>query len=307
MKQVLKFLVKWFLFFLLASVAIFWFVRQMPVSPAEQMLSYYQLPATPENIAIVEKDMGLDKPLPQQYVQWIVNFVRGDWGVSYVSHMDIRSQFMKKMPYSFGIGIGGMLISAVISFFLGYGAALKPGRICDRLSELLVILSRSFPEFLMSIVVIYVVGVKFKLVKFFTGNGFLSFFIAILITAVYMTGTLSRVCKVHFEEQLQQSYVRFAVSRGFSKGYVLLHHSYKPVLYGMFSAMIAKFAWILGGSSVLEFAFTIPGISYFLVDSMKARDYMVLQTYVLVLLIWMFFVHLVFRVLLQFLDVRSRA
>lgn len=81
-------------------------------------------------------------------------------------------------------------------------------------------------------------------------------------------------------------------------------HGWRPALYGLVSAMIARFAWVLGGSSVMEFIFTIPGISYFLVDSMKARDYMVLQTYILVLIIWMFFVHLILGLVLRILDVR---
>ena len=69
--------------------------------------------------------------------------------------------------------------------------------------------------------------------------------------------------------------------------------------------MIANFAWVFGGSTVLEFAFTIPGVSYFLVDSMQSSDYTVLQTYILVVVVWMFVVHVILNVVLQLLNARG--
>lgn len=210
-----KFLLQWALFFFLASILIFVLVRMMPVSPAEQMLSYYQLPPSEENIRIVERQMGLDRPLTEQYLRWILNFFRGDWGISYLSHLSVKEQFFKKLPYSLAIGGGGLLLAAVLAFFMGYRAALKPRGICDRLSTALVLLSQTFPEFLFAVVLIYALGVRMKAVRFFTGKGYGGVIAAILITALYLMGTFARVCKVHFQEELQTSHVRFAISRGF--------------------------------------------------------------------------------------------
>lgn len=93
---------------------------------------------------------------------------------------------------------------------------------------------------------------------------------------------------------------------GFPKRKVLRSYALKPVLCKLTAAVSASFAWVFGGSAILEFAFGIPGISYFLIDSMKARDYNVLQTYILVVVIWMFLVHLVLGLLLRALDARGR-
>lgn len=105
---------------------------------------------------------------------------------------------------------------------------------------------------------------------------------------------------------IHKTYVKFAVSMGFPKRKVLRSYALKPVLCKLTAAVSASFAWVFGGSAILEFAFGIPGISYFLIDSMKARDYNVLQTYILVVVIWMFLVHLVLGLLLRALDARGR-
>ena len=119
-------------------------------------------------------------------------------------------------------------------------------------------------------------------------------------------GSLSRVVKKAFREEMSKSYVRFSVSRGFEKNRVLLTQAYKPVVCHLLSAITGSFATVFGGSTVLEFAFGIPGISFFLVNSMKNADYAVLQTYILVVVIWMCLIHVMFQILLYRLDVRRR-
>ncbi|MDY2737604.1 ABC transporter permease, partial [Intestinibacter sp.] len=211
-----------------------------------------------------------------------------------------------KLPYSLTIGMGGVISSAFIAFFLGYLAALKDNGIADKITRFLSLFALTVPNFIISVIIIYFIGVKFKLTKFFTGDGRSSVIVATALISFYLVGRFSRIVKTHFREQINQSYIKFAISRGFKKELVLLKHGYKPVLYGLLSIVISNFAWVLGGSSVLEFAFGIPGISYFLINSLKANDYYVIQSYIMVIVIWMFFVHLIFNEVLRALDVRER-
>ena len=101
MKNAILFLAKWVIIFIVTSVLIFAAVRMMPSTPVDKWLDAYHLPHTEENIEYVESKMGLNEPLPLQYVNWIGNFIKGDWGVSLVSGENIRERFMAKMPYSF--------------------------------------------------------------------------------------------------------------------------------------------------------------------------------------------------------------
>lgn len=306
MNRFLKFIIKWIIIFVLVSVMIFSISRMMPGSPVDRLLSSHQLPKTTENVQALEKEWGLDKSPFEQYIYWISNFLQGDWGKSMETKRDIKEEFISKIPYSLTIGMGGIISSAIIAFFLGYLAALKDNGIFDKITRFLALFSLTIPNFILSVVIIYFIGVKFKLTNFFTGNGASSLFVATSVMSFYMIGSFSRIVKAHFREQMNETYIKFAISRGFKKETVLLKHGYKPVLYGLLSVVISNFAWVLGGSSVLEFAFGIPGISYFLISSLKANDYYVIQSYILVIVIWMFFVHLIFNEVLRILDVREK-
>lgn len=306
MKKLVFFLLKWILIFFAGSILIFAVVRMMPTSPVDHYLTSMSLPLTDENREIITRSMGLDRPVIGQYVTWITNFLRGDWGQSLVSKLDIREEFMAKMPYSFGIGMGGILIGAVLAYFLGYGAALHRRGICDRFSSALSVLTQSVPGFILAILIIYFFGVKLRAVKFFTGDGKFSLITVIGIMALYRIGPWSRVVRNAFREEMNKSYVRFSISRGIPKKKILFCHTCKPVLLSLISAVMSDFAVVFGASSVLEFAFAIPGLSYFLVHSMQRSDYNVIQSYILVVIIWMFLVHLLLNLLLGILDVRRR-
>lgn len=306
MKRFFRYCLKWTALFLLGSVLAFLLVRMMPVSPVEQALTRDRLPHTAENIAYMEQKMGLDQPPVIQYITWVFRFVSGNWGESLVSGADIKAQFIRKMPYSFSIGIMGLVLASAAAFVIGYRAAVRRGGFCDRISSALAVFSQSVPGFITAVVLIHFLGVRFHLVRFFTGTPLASVLTAILLSALYLVGNLSRVVRKAFLEEKETSYVRFSIARGFTPEYVLLHHAARPVLCRLLSVLMANFAWVFGGSTVLEFAFGIPGISFFLVESMKGRDYSVLQTYVMMIMLWMFVVHLAMEGLLLLLDIRNR-
>ena len=307
MKNILQFLCKWIIIFFITSVLIFVAVRMMPSTPVDKWLDAYHLPHTEENISFVKQKMGLDQPQAVQYVKWITNFLKGDWGVSLVSGENIRDRFFDKMPYSFSIGITGLLIGAFFAFFLGYRAALVRNGFCDRLTTAMTIFCQSVPMFILSILIINLFAVRLNVASFFTGDGRYSILAAILLTALYSIGGLSRVVRSAFREEMGKSYVKFMVSRGFEPKSVLWKHAYKPPLASLISAVITRFAGVFGGSTVLEFAFAIPGLSTMLVSAMDSRDYNILQTYILVVVIWMFFVHLVLNLVLRLLGARREA
>ena len=307
MKKIIKYFVKWLIVFFVASILIFAAVRMMPSTPVDKWLDAYHLPHTEENVRFVTEKMGLDDPPVVQYGKWIGNFVRGDWGVSLVSGENIRDRFLAKMPYSFSIGICGLLIGAVVAFFLGYRAALTNGGVCDKLTSFMTIFSQSVPMFIISILIINAFGVKLKIASFFTGSGHYAIVAAIALTALYCIGGLSRIVRSAFREEMGKSYVKFMVSRGYNPKAALRKHAYKPVLSSLVAAVITRFAGAFGGSTVLEFAFAIPGLSTMLVSAMDSRDYNILQTYILVVVIWMFFVHLILNLVLRLIGARRES
>ena len=305
MKKLLLFIVKWLIIFWVASVVSFGVGRLMPGSPAQLLLQAYDLPETPENIEMIERQWGLDEPLIKQYGAWMKNFLRGDWGRSMISKLEIRKLFLKKLPYSLILGFGSILISSLFAFFMGFAAAIRPGGLADKLSRGLAVFAQTVPSSILAVLTIYLIGVKLKAVKFFTGGSTAGVVAATLFLSLYAVGGLARIVRVHFRDQMGKPYIRFAVARGFESNYALLRYGSRPVLYGLVSVLIPKFGWILGGSSVMEFIFTIPGISYFLVDSIRLRDYYVIQSYIMVVVIWMFAINCISNLIMNVLDCRE--
>lgn len=305
MKKILLFIVKWLIIFWVASVVSFGVGRLMPGSPAQLLLQAYDLPETPENIEMIERQWGLDEPLIKQYSAWMKNFLRGDWGRSMISKLEIRKLFLKKLPYSLILGFGSILISSLFAFFMGFAAAIRPGGLADKLSRGLAVFAQTVPSSILAVLTIYLIGVKLKAVKFFTGGSTAGVVAATLFLSLYAMGGLARIVRIHFREQMGKPYIRFAIARGFESNYALLRYGSRPVLYGLVSVLIPKFGWILGGSSVMEFIFTIPGISYFLVDSIRLRDYYVIQSYIMVVVIWMFAINCISNLIMNVLDGRE--
>lgn len=222
-----------------------------------------------------------------------------------ISKLEIRKLFLKKLPYSLILGFGSILISSVLAFFMGFAAAIRPGGLADKLSRGLAVFAQTVPSSILAVLTIYLIGVKLKAVKFFTGGSTAGVVAATLFLSLYAVGGLARIVRVHFREQMGKPYIRFAVARGFESNYALLRYGSRPVLYGLVSVLIPKFGWILGGSSVMEFIFTIPGISYFLVDSIRLRDYYVIQSYIMVVVIWMFAINCISNLIMNVLDGRE--
>lgn len=301
---IVKYCLKWFGLFLGLTIITFVTIRLIPVSPVEMLLQQYNLPFTEENKSFLIREYGLDQSLIKQYLLWLKELLRGNFGFSFFTKLSVKEEMIKRLPYSFVIGFCSLLFSMVFAYFLGYISALQEEGLWDKISRGLAIFSLSFPSFIMAIIVIYYFGVKIKLFRFFTETHTWGILFSILILCLYQVGSLSRIVRKAFLQEKEKTYVQFYKIRGFEEKEILFYHCYKPVLYALLSASIARFSSLIGGSSVVEFAFSIPGVSFFLIHSIISRDYNVLQAYILIIFFFMFFVHLFFDFLLLFLKER---
>lgn len=298
----MKYILKWLGIMFILSVITFLIVRFIPVSPVDMLLQHYNLPLTEENRKLLTSYYKLDQSLFKQYIVWIKDFLKGNWGISFITKLPVKEEMLRRLPYSLIIGLGSLFLSIILSFFLGYLAAIKEKGFFDKMTRTISILTLSIPSFIIAIFIIYYFGVKTQLIKFFIGGKFYGILFSIIIILVlYQVGNLSRIVRDTFVEMKEETFVKFYLIRGFNINYILLRHCYKPALYSLFSASISKFSSVVGGSAVVEFSFVIPGISYFLIGSIVNRDYNVIQAYIFLICIYMFFVHLIFDFLLSFL------
>lgn len=295
-KQILK----WFLGFFVLSFLFFILVRTIPGDPVHRLLTTYQLPHTKENIEFLTVSFGLDKPLWYQYGYWISHFVQGDWGSSFITGRDVRMEILRRVPVSLAVGLGGVLLGGFFAFFLGYLSACKPKGFWDKFSRGLTLFIQSVPSFMIAVFLIYLLSVHFQVVKIYSDPA-VAVLLAALLVALGTTGELCRVMRGHFLEIAATPYIHFARCRGFERNKLLLRDGLRPALIALISTMVGRFSWVIGGTAVVEFVFAIPGVSLFLVQSIGVKDYNIIQSYLLFILLWMGMVHVICSLFTYFL------
>ena len=290
---------------LLASVVIFIVTRALPRTPMQVYLETHGQPVTPEALEALSRRWGLDGPLTGQYLRWITGFLTGDWGESISSGTQVSAEFLSRLPASLAIGLGGVTLAFILSYPLGMLAYTRGG-LWDGLTRVLAIAGQAVPSFLVCTLIIAVLGVKLRWIPFYRLPPERAVVAPMLVVGLYSLGQLSRIAYAHAEQQAAEPYVMAAVSRGFTRSQVLWCDAWRPVVYGLVSAVIAKMAWVIGGTAVVEYVFAVPGISTYLISSISSRDYTVVQSYLMVLVLWMFATRVVLGLVLNRLDPRSR-
>ncbi|MBS4749621.1 ABC transporter permease subunit [Granulicatella sp. zg-ZJ] len=287
--------IKWLFLFLIASISIFIIVRLTPGSPVDITLNSMGLAKTPENISAIEELYGFNQSIVSQYFEWIISFIKGDFGKSYLTQISLKHEFLTRLPLTLLIGCGGIILAMFFSFWLGYKSSLKEKGIYNYLSRGLTLFSQTVPIFLLILLTIYFFGVKYHWIKFFKGITPITLFLALSFVALPLIGPMSRTVKGHFIETSQETFMQYYEIRGYEKNKALLKYGSKPALYGLCAITLSKFSSVIGSTAIVEFSFTLAGLNTFLIESLARRDYPVIQDYILVVMIWMFLITILFE------------
>ena len=288
---------------LAVSVAAFFLIALMPADPVMIAIRAWNLTPTEETIAALRESWGLDRSLPERYLIWLGGFVSGDWGLSFRTGEPVLSEFLRRLPLSVGIGVGGLVLAISLSVPLGLAAAQRPGGFADRLSRLIAVSVQAVPAFWIGLVAIWLLGVHLQLVRPFSGGSSIVA-IAIAIIALHSVGVLSRVYRKDMLEQASRPHFRTALAKGLSRRQALWHHCHRGAFYAALAAVRSEAGWVIGSTATLEVLFGLPGISQFLVQSIAVRDYHVLIAYVMVVALWMLLMNAVLQHAMRQLDPR---
>jgi peptide/nickel transport system permease protein len=256
-------------------------------------------------ISALRHQWGLDRGLVAQYFAWLGRFLVGDWGQSFRTGQPILFEFVHRFPASATLGFGGLAIAVLLAVPLGFFSARRPRGVADMTTRALNVLHQSVPSFWLGLILLWFLGVKLQFIRPFTGESLDRFLLPLLIVGFYSLGALARVYRAELIAVTREPFFITARAKGLSEAQALWAHGHKAALYTMVLAIRPEFAWVVGGTAVMEVVFALPGISQFLVQSVAARDYFVLQAYVVVIAAWMLVVNLVVTALLRLLDPRT--
>ena len=270
----------------LVTVGVFLLIHLSPGDPALIILGEDR---SPQAIAQIHQELGLDKPLYVQYVIWLDHIAQGDWGRSITTHQPVAIAITERLPATFELGITALVWSLLVAIPLGTIAAVRRGSVADQLASGVTVAGVSIPNFFIGIVLIFVLSVSLRLFPF---GGYVPFFqdpleslhhVALPAIALGTAGAAinMRFTRSSMIEVLSHDYIRTAWAKGASWRRVVFVHALKNALIPVVTIVGLQIGGIIEGAVVTETVFTWPGVGRLAVESIFNRDYTVVQGIVL--------------------------
>lgn len=270
----------------LVTVGVFMLIHLSPGDPALIMLGEDR---SPQAIAQIHQQLGLDQPLYAQYLIWVDHIVHGDWGRSITTREPVAAAIFERLPATFELGLAALVWSLLVAIPLGTLAAVRRGSIIDRIALGVSVAGVSVPNFFIGIVLIFALSVSARLFPF---GGYVPFFqdpfeslrhVALPAIALGTAGTAinMRFTRSSMIEVLNHDYIRTARAKGASWRRVVFVHALKNALIPVVTIIGLQIGGIIEGAIVTETVFTWPGVGRLAVESIFNRDYTVVQGVVL--------------------------
>ena len=267
-----------------------------------------------ESLNKIREHLGLNHPLHIQYLVWVSDWVRLDWGSSYFAGGDVFKDFKRKLPVTLQLALMAITISIVVAIPVGIIMALKQDTWMDYTLRILTIGGISIPSFWFATMIL-MVGLIFwswsprlEYVSFFEDptSNLVMFFWPAVTTGWVTSATKARMMRSSMLEVLRQDYIRTAHAKGLSYFIVVYRHALKNALLPVVTIIGISFALVAGGSVIIETIFQLPGLGNFLVRAMNNRDYNIVQAMVTFFAIWVILVNLLVDLTYGWLDPRVR-
>ncbi|MGZ9709567.1 glutathione ABC transporter permease GsiC [Glaciimonas sp. GNP009] len=279
---------------LIVAVMVFMFVHLLPGDPA-------RLVAGPEadlqTVQMIRHDLGLDKPIHQQFLNYFGNALRGDFGHSLRTKRAVSQEIAERFWPTFLLTVTSMVWAVFFGLFIGIVSAVWRNKWPDRLGMTLAVSGISFPAFALGMLLMELFSVKLGWLPTIGADSWRHYILPSLTLGAAVAAVMARFTRASFVEILQEDFVRTARAKGLSETVVVLKHCLRNSLIPVVTMMGLQFGFLLGGSIVVEMVFNWPGMGRLLIDAVDMRDYPVIQAEILLFSLEFIFINLIVDVL----------
>jgi peptide/nickel transport system permease protein len=297
---------------IIVSVIVFAIMRLMPGDVVIRMVEGHAYAPTVEAL---RKDLGLDRPAYQQYLDWVSGILlRGDFGSSYWTRQPIWDEFIQRFPVTLELAFLTILSSVVIGILVGIVSAVRQDSVSDYVGRVLAILALSVPYFGLAVLVVVLPSIWFKWTPVYTYVPFTTdpfenlkiMLVPALVFGVTRAGPIMRIMRSALLEVLRQDYIRTAWSKGLPERAIVLRHALKNAMIPVVSLVGLQTPLYIGGSVIIEAIFRLPGVGLFFFEALTRLDYPVVQSVNLIVAAMVVGLNLVIDLSYAFLDPRIR-
>lgn len=261
---------------------------------------------SPENIESVRQKLDLNRPVYEQYIEWVTNVFKGELGVSYKYGRPVSYMLGLRLPNTIKLGTAACLLSLATAIPMGILSALNHNRLIDHACRVIMLAASSFPSFWVAVVLIIVFSLKLKLLPVSGMDGFKSIILPAVTLSLGMTAATARMMRTSMLDVMGQDYILAAKGKGLSGYKIITRHILRNALPPIITITGLQIGHILGGAVVIENIFSWPGVGGLLIDAINAKDTPMIEGCVLVIAFGYAFINLAVDIIYACLDPRLR-
>lgn len=286
------------------SLLVFAMLELSPGDPAQIILG---MKATPEALADLRKQMGLDQPFWTRYFNYVLNALHGDFGTSWRTNIPVFQEIVARMPTTIRLALGSMFLVVLIGIPVGIISAVKQYSVLDNLTLTGALILSSMPAFWLGTLLILLFALKLSWLPAM-GNDSISGYILpwITLAASYLV-TLVRMTRSSMLEVIRADYIKMARAKGASEKQVILSHALRNALLPIVTIVGMNFAGLLGGTVIIEQVFTLNGLGSLAITSVRQLDVPMVMAEVLFIALITSVVNLIVDVLYVYIDPRLKS
>lgn len=264
------------------SLLSFALVNLTPGDPAEEFLrrTLDQQP-TPSQIREARTELGLDRPLPVQFVSWVGKALQGDLGVSYSTRRSVAAELLNRMRFTLQLTVPAALLALVVATSSGVLSAVHHNRLLDQVLRVGSLAGASMPSFWLALLLILLFSIRLSMLPVAGRGGLGSFVLPVVTLAVGPAAVLARFTRSTMLEALSADHVTTAKAKGVTRWSTVLRHGLRNSLIPLVTAFGMSLGFLLSGAAVIETIFVWPGIGKLAVDAILQRDVPIIQGFVL--------------------------
>jgi peptide/nickel transport system permease protein len=295
---------------LLGATFIVFFI--MDLSPEDPALIILGSDATPQSVAALHEELGLDQPLVVRYAMFIGGLLRGDLGKSYKNGMDVMDQILDKLPNTMLLAFSGVMIAVLVGIPVGILSAKKQYSLFDNVAMVITLILAASPAFWFGLILVIIFSLTLGwFPSSGMGSGFWGAVSSLVLPAVTLCGStaalVARTTRSSMLEVVRQDYIDTARAKGVRESTITIRHQLTNAMIPIVTVVGLQFGVLLGGSVMTESVFSWPGVGRFVVEAIKSKDIPCVLGSVVMLSILFTFVNLLVDILYAFIDPRIKS
>ncbi|MBX9704114.1 MAG: ABC transporter permease [Silvanigrellaceae bacterium] len=286
------------------SSLVFFLQRIIPGSPADALLG----PDAPESEKLAWLSRyGLDQPIGEQYLDFLLNLLKGDLGKTFSNYANVLDIILPRLQQTVLLATSAFVFSLIVAFIFGTISAAYNGKYIDKTIAIFSLLAISAPSFIIGPILMWIFSVKFDLLPLMGNEGITSFILPSVTLGASLAAFSSRMIRSGIVEVLNEDYIRTAKSKGLHPVTILLKHALRNAFLPTLTILGMQLGFLLSGTIITEQIFNWPGLGSLIVEGVQSREYNIVSGCVIVIACVYVFCNLCVDLLYQVLDPRVRS